>query len=83
LTGAELAIGSARAACAASDTKTTRRRLAQAATRLQRFVKRVRSKAVRRTVPVGLRTEIGETGESLREDAKTLRSTPECPADAA
>ena len=72
----------ARSACGSSDLKGGRKRLAQAAKRLQQFVRRMRSGIVRRTIAPDLRTRLAEAGDTIRSDVKTLRSTLDCPADA-
>jgi hypothetical protein len=49
---------------------------------LQKYVRRLGRANARRTIPPVLRVELQDAGDALRSDAKTLRTTLECPADA-
>jgi hypothetical protein len=82
LTAAQQAGAAARTACAASDAKHVKKGLAQCAKRLQQYRKRLRTKSAQRTIPAQLRADLGEAGDALRSDVKTLRATVECPGDA-
>jgi hypothetical protein len=57
--------------------------LAKSGKRLKKYVKRLRTRAARQTLPQTLRTELGEAGDALRSDVKTLRAIVQCPGDAA
>lgn len=82
LTAGRQSAATARTACAASDTKGVRKNLVKAGKRLQKYVRRLRTKAAKRTLPAQLRIDLGEAGDALRSDVKTLRATAVCPADA-
>jgi hypothetical protein len=82
LTASRNAERSARTACAASDTKRVRKGLLQAAKRLQQYVKRLRGRSARRTIPSQLLTDLLDAGDALRSDVKTLRASVRCPGDA-
>jgi hypothetical protein len=82
LTAARQAEQSARAACGVGDAKGVRKSLVKSAKRLKKFVKRLRTRAAKQTLPQALRTELEEAGDALRSDVQTLRQTVQCPADA-
>jgi hypothetical protein len=71
-----------RTVCSSGDVKNGRRRLGQAAKRLQQFVRRLRAASSRRAIPGDLRLALDTAGDDLRSDAKTLRATLDCPSDA-
>jgi len=82
LTASRNAEQTGRTACAASDAKRVRRGLAQSARRLQQYLKRLRSRSAKRTIPPQLLTDLLDAGDALRSDVKTLRATAQCPGDA-
>ena len=82
LTAAQMSTTLARTACSASDTKHTKRALAQAAKRLQQYRKLLRTKPAKRTMPAQLRADLDDAGDGIRSDVQTLRTTVACPGDA-
>jgi hypothetical protein len=82
LTASRQSAATARTSCGASDAKGLRKNLAKAGKRLKKYVRRLRTKAAKKTLPVQLRVDLGEAGDALRSDVKTLRATAVCPGDA-
>ena len=69
-------------ACAASDLKLARQRLKQAIRDMIDYAHHLQTHRARKKLPEALRTDLLAAGNPITDDAKSLRDTVECPADA-
>jgi hypothetical protein len=69
-------------ACAASDLKHARRGLKQAIRDMIEYAHHLQTLRARKKLPGALRTDLLAAGNPITDDAKSLKRTVQCPADA-
>jgi len=69
-------------ACAASDLKHAHRGLKQAVLDMIDYAHHLQTLRARKKLPGALRTDLLAAGNSITDDAKSLKRTVQCPADA-
>ena len=69
-------------ACAASDLKRARQRLKQAIQDMIEYAHHLETLRARKKLPGALRTDLLAAGNPITDDAKSLKRTVQCPADA-